>query len=80
MPSINTELLDKAIKKSGVKTTFIYEKLGLSGQGFYKKKKGVTKWRAAEIYVMQDILRLTDLETQEIFYPESTLQDVPEKR
>jgi len=74
---VDTELLDEKIKKSGVKISFLIDKLGLSSQGFYKKKKNPkAKWRGSEIYVIQDILRLSDAETNKIFYSESTPFDV----
>lgn len=74
---VNTLLLDEKIKASGIKVSFLIEALGLSPQGFYKKKNGKTKWRGAEIYVVKDVLRLSDIDAQKIFYPESTQINVP---
>ena len=48
---VNTQLLEKKIKESGIKVSFIIEKLGLSSEGFYKKKRGEIPFRIAEIYV-----------------------------
>ena len=68
---VNTQLLDKAIADSGIKVSFIIKQLGLSPEGFYKKKRGETPFRIAEIYVLCDLLRLTERDKQLIFYPES---------
>lgn len=69
---VNTQLLDDKITESGLKVSFIIEKLGLSHNGFYKKKNGVTPFRTAEVYVLCDLLRITDPEEKEkIFSPKS---------
>lgn len=65
---VNTQLLDEAIQRSGIKTSFLIEKLGISNNAFYKKKNGQIKWRKSEIYVVQDILRLSDVEVLKIFF------------
>lgn len=65
----NTQLLEKKIKQSGLKPGFIYEKLGLSRQGFYNKKNNVTKFRLTEVYVLCDLLDIKDEEEKlAIFY------------
>jgi len=68
---INTQLLDTKINESGLKIGFITDKLGISRQGLYKKIKGKTPFRVAEIYVISDLLRLDDETKMKIFYPES---------
>ena len=68
---VNTQLLEKKIKESGIKVSFIIEKLGLSSEGFYKKKRGEIPFRIAEIYVLCDLLRISESEKPLIFYPES---------
>ena len=65
---LNTQLLDDRIKSSGFKVNFIVEKLGLSRNGFDKKRKGKTPFRVAEIYVLRDLLNLSNEEEQEIFF------------
>lgn len=57
---VNSALLDKKIEESGLKVSFIIEKLGLSHNGFYKKKNGITPFRASEVYVLCDLLKITD--------------------
>lgn len=65
---VNTQLLDKAIDESGLYLKFIIDKLGISRNGFDKKRKGQIKFRKAEIYVLKDILRLSDTEEKAIFF------------
>lgn len=65
---LNTQLLDKRIEQSGFKVGFLVEQLGLSRNGFDKKRKGAIPFRAAEIYVLCDLLRLTDTEKTDIFF------------
>jgi len=67
---INTLLLDSKIKKSGLKVSFLVQKLGLSRNGFDKKKKGKTPFRVAEIYVLSDLLNLSETDQKEIFFTE----------
>lgn len=66
---VNAQLLDKKIEESGLKVSFIVEKLGLSSNGFYKKKNGITALRASEVYVLCDLLHINDSEKAEIFLP-----------
>lgn len=67
---VDSDELDKKIKDSGIKIDFIIDKLGLSRQGFYKKRKGLTPFKAAEVYVLCDILDISnDDEKSKIFYP-----------
>lgn len=68
---VNTQLLEEAIADSGIKVSFIIKKLGISPEGFYKKKRGEIPFRTAEIYVLCDLLRLSEREKSLIFYPES---------
>lgn len=66
---INTQLLDAKIEASGLKIGYIIEKLGLSRNGFDKKRKGITPFRVSEVYVLKDLLKLTDEDEVIIFYP-----------
>lgn len=69
--NIDTELLNKAIEDSGLRTSFICDTLGISRQAFDKKRKGKICFRKSEVYVLCDLLRISDnsLKTK-IFYPE----------
>lgn len=68
--NIDAERLNIAIEKSGLKPGFICEKLGISRQALIDKKKGKTAFRQSEVYVMCDLLRLSDEESTQIFFPE----------
>lgn len=69
--NIDTELLDKAIEDSGLKVSYIVDTLGISRQAFDKKRKGDYAFRKSEVYVLCDLLRISDdaLKTK-IFFPE----------
>lgn len=58
----NTELLKKWIKASGFKQEFIADKLGLSSYGFARKRDNLSKFDAAEIDILCDLLKIEKLE------------------
>lgn len=64
---VNTELLQKKIKDSGLKMGFIAEKLGRSRQALRGKIKGETEFLPSEVRVLFELLRLTDEERRLIF-------------
>lgn len=68
--NVDTALLDKAIEKSGLKTNYIVEKLGISRQAYHKKRLGKSAFRKSEVYVMCDLLKLNEAECMQIFFPE----------
>lgn len=71
---VNTQLLDERIDSSGLKIAKICENLGLSRNGFDKKRKGKTAFRGSEIYALCVMLNIADdKEKTKIFYPESSL-------
>lgn len=68
--NIDTELLERYIRDSGLKTSYICEQLGISKQAFSQKRKGKAAFRQAEVYVMCDLLKITDNnEKTKIFFP-----------
>lgn len=69
----NTSLLDEKIAKSGLRIDFILKKLGISDTAWYKKKNGNIQFKAAEIYVLCDLLNISDEEAPKIFYSKSTV-------
>ena len=69
---VNTQLLDDKISRSGLKTGFICEKIGISRQAFYKKKNNINCFREAERFVIKTILNLSDEEVSEIFFAEKS--------
>ena len=78
-PLVNTELLDEWIEKSGLKTSFICEKLGISKQAFSKKRLGRFAFRVSEMYVICDLCRIPEDIAGKIFYPKkSVISDTTE--
>ncbi len=66
---VNTLLLDKKISESGLKIDYIVQTLGISRQAFAKKRSNDIPFRAAEIYVICDLLNIRDAaEKKDIFF------------
>lgn len=65
---VNTQLLDSYIEKSGLKIGYICDRLGITRQAFGKKRRGVSPFKAAEVYVLCDICHITD-DKDKIFLP-----------
>lgn len=57
---VDTDLLNEYIKKSGLRMDFIVQTLGISRQAFDRKRKGITSFRAPEVYVLCDLLKIPD--------------------
>jgi len=68
--NVDTELLKRTIERSGLKPSFISDTLGVSRQALNGKVNGKIAFRQSEVYVMCDLLRLTDEEKVQIFFPE----------
>lgn len=69
---VNTELLNEKIEQSGLKPQFIIETLGITPNSFYRKKNNQIPFKAAEVYVLCDLLHISDVaEKTNIFYLES---------
>ena len=71
---VNTELLDEKIKESGYKISYIIDKLGISRQAFDKKRKNEYPIKGSEVYVLCDLLRLSDDVKEAIFFAENVEQ------
>lgn len=54
----NTELLEKLIRESGLKLSYIAEKLVISRQALHKKIKGLVHFNGPEIKIMCELLGL----------------------
>ena len=65
---VDIQLLDKKIEQSGFRIDHIISTLGLSRTGYYKKRNGKSSFRAAEIYVLRDLLKLSPEEEAQIFF------------
>lgn len=61
------ELLDVYIEKSGLKIGYIVGRLGISRQGFRKKKLGINSFRASEVFELCDLLRISAADKEKIF-------------
>lgn len=56
----NTALLEKLIKDSGLKLSFIAEKLGMSRQALHRKIKGLVQFTGPEIKALCELLNLQE--------------------
>ncbi len=65
----NTVLLKQLIKASGLKLSFIAEKLGISRQALSKKINGLVQFTGPEIKIMCELLKLrTWAKIQPVFF------------
>lgn len=64
---IDTSLLNEYIKKRGIKIGAIADNLGISRQAFDAKRSGKVSFRASEVYVVCDLLRIPDDDKEKIF-------------
>lgn len=69
--NVDAALLDSYLTNSGLRMGFICDKLGISRQAFDKKRKGISSFRAAEVYVICDLCNITDQDKKKIFCLES---------
>ena len=66
----DTKRLRQKIEESGIKYTFIAEKLGLTKQGLSRKLEDGTDFKVPQMFILKDILRLSAKEAREIFFAE----------
>lgn len=66
----NTNLLEKKIRDSGLRISYICERLGISYPGFQKKlrNEGGSEFKPSEITILAELLHLTRVEIDEIFF------------
>ncbi len=62
-----TDKLKLLIADSGLKKTYISERLGLSRAGYQKKENGEREFTASEVGEMRKLLSLTDAQVKDIF-------------
>lgn len=74
--NVDTDRLEDAIAKSGLRKDYIIEQLGITRQGFSYKRKGKTAFRQSEVFVLCKLLKLTEQEKNEIFFPERLVNTV----
>ena len=54
-------------EESGYKYNYIAEKLNLSRAGLFKKINNITEFKASEIVMLSDLLKLSPAERDDIF-------------
>ena len=63
----DTKLLEDYIAKSGYKQSFIADKLGLTSYGFRRKVNGLSEFKASEIVLLCDLLKIDGKKMPNIF-------------
>lgn len=65
----NTDLLEEAISKSGLKKRWIADKMGLSEYGLSLKIQGINEFKASEVSQLCELLGIKSLTQKEnIFF------------
>lgn len=64
----NVTLLDEYIKKSGFKKSFIAEQLGISSYGFALKCSNKNEFKATEIELLCNLLKIDIKDRMAIFF------------
>lgn len=59
--------LQEAIDDSGYTIKFIAKKLGITPQGFHKKRKGISEFTIDEMLILCDLLQISKPAREEIF-------------
>lgn len=65
---VDTQLLEDKISESGIKIGHIADTIGITRQAFDLKKKNKRKFRVAEVYVLCDLLNISNEEKKDIFF------------
>ena len=74
---VDVDLLDEKIKESGLPEDYIYSNLDITRQSWSNKKLGKQPFRVPEVYMLCDMLNITDTEEKaKIFYPKSKVINV----
>lgn len=66
---INEELFNQKVEENGLKYRFLSQKLGITEFGLIKKRKGLIPFKANEITILSDLLKLSESERNNIFDP-----------
>ena len=68
----NTALLEQLIRDSGLKLSFIADKMGITRQALYKKIRGIVQFTGPEIKALCDLLNLrTWARIQPVFFADN---------
>jgi hypothetical protein len=65
--NVNAKLLDDYIEKSGLRISYLTEQLGISRQAFDMKRKSINAFRASEVFVLCNLLHITEEDKKQIF-------------
>ena len=65
---MKTVALQAALDRSGYKTTFIANRLGISRQALLHKVQGQTEFKASEVQTLIPLLHLNKDEVMDIFF------------
>ena len=64
----NTTLLEEYIEKSGYKKSFIADQLGLTAYGFSLKVNNKSEFKASEMSILCDLLKINAKDKEAIFF------------
>ena len=64
----NTKLLKQKINDSGYKLSFLAKKIGITTYTLLKKIKNETEFKATEIKILGELLKINQEETMKIFF------------
>lgn len=65
---MRADILDNAVKRSGLKNIFIAEKLGISLRAWDYKRNGIKEFKVSEACTVKELLNLSDSEFKDIFF------------
>lgn len=68
MTDLQREKLSTLIDASGYRKRYIYNRLGLSKEGFRQKMQGRSAFNMHHITILKELLKLTDEQTAQLFY------------
>lgn len=64
----NTSLLEQYIEKSGYKKSFIAKQLGITAYGLALKITNKTEFKASEMVILCDLLKINAEDKEAIFF------------
>lgn len=64
----NSKKLKELLESRGVSFAFVAKKIGMTRQGLYKKFEDGSDFKAYQMIIIKDLLRMTDEEARDIFF------------
>lgn len=64
----DTKALREVIEETGIKITFLAQKIGISRECFYQKMRNETEFKASEIKALAKVLHLSAERRDAIFF------------